>query len=433
MIALVDASNFYVSCERVFRPSLQDRPVIVLSNNDGCAIARSDEAKALGITMGQPWFQIKHFEDSHGLVALSANFPLYGDVSERIMTLAAGLGPAQEIYSIDECFVTLDGVRGNLAERARRVRARILTWTGVPCGVGIGPTKTLAKLGNFIAKAAHRKPGSYPSELAHVCDLGAMHQVEREALLQATEVGEVWGVGRRIGDQLRAAGVLTVRDLTRSDPATIRRRWGVVLERTVRELQGVPCIALEDEPAPKQQIACTRSFGRPVQTLPALIEAVTEFASRAAEKLRKQDGRAGQLLVFTHTSPFRPGPRFSASLVVPLRRPTADTRELVAAAVAGAQQIYREGYDLAKAGVLLMELSPATREQHELDLEDDAATPRRDQLMAAMDKLNGRYGKGTVHAGSAGTARQAKSWGMRQDRRTPNYTTVWAEVPIVRA
>ena len=207
MYALVDGNNFYVSCERVFRPSLQGRPVIVLSNNDGCAIARSNEAKELGIKMGAPWFQIRHLEKTAGLVALSANFTLYGDMSDRMMTLAAGLGPTQEIYSIDESFIGLHGVRGDLTRRAHIIRDRILRWTGIPCGIGIAPTKTLAKLGNFIAKTAERKPGSYPEHLATVCNLAALSQGESEAILGATDVGEVWGVGRRIATQLREGGI----------------------------------------------------------------------------------------------------------------------------------------------------------------------------------------------------------------------------------
>jgi DNA polymerase V len=203
MYALVDGNNFYVSCERVFRPSLQGRPVVVLSNNDGCAIARSNEAKALGIKMGAPWFQIRHLEEQAGLVALSANFTLYGDMSDRMMSLAAGLGPSQEIYSIDESFISLQGVRDCHTKRAQVVRDRILQWVGIPCGVGIAPTKTLAKLANYIAKTAERKPGSYPAELAQVCNLATLPQADLDAVLAATEVGEVWGVGRRIGEQLR--------------------------------------------------------------------------------------------------------------------------------------------------------------------------------------------------------------------------------------
>jgi DNA polymerase V len=206
MYALVDGNNFYVSCERVFRPCLNGKPVVVLSNNDGCAIARSNEAKALGIKMGAPWFQIRHLAESDGLVALSANFALYGDLSDRMMSLVAGLGPAQEIYSIDESFIDLTGVRGNLVECSHKIRDRILQWVGIPCGIGIGATKTLAKLANHIAKTAERKPGSYPDHLARVCDLSSLNPAERQAVFTATAVNEVWGVGPRITKQLNEAG-----------------------------------------------------------------------------------------------------------------------------------------------------------------------------------------------------------------------------------
>jgi DNA polymerase V len=429
MYALVDGNNFYVSCERVFRPSLNDRPVVVLSNNDGCAIARSNEAKALGIAMGAPWFQIRHLEESHGLVALSANFTLYGDMSDRMMSLAAGLGPTQEIYSIDESFIGLHGVRGDLTDRARRIRARILGWVGIPCGIGIAQTKTLAKLANYIAKTAERKPGSYPAELAQVCNLATLSPDALQAVLASTDVAEVWGVGRRISAQLHEGGVHTVHDLARLDPATVRSRWSVVLERTVRELQGMPCIELEDSPAPKQEIACTRSFGRPVTDLQPLVEAVSEFAGRAAEKLRRQDSLASQILVFAHTSPHRPGPRFHRSVIVPLRRPTADTALLAGAAVAGMRRIYQPGYLLIKAGVMLLDLAPASLQQRELDLEGDDA-PERTRLMDAMDTLNGRYGKGTVHVASTGNDDHRRQWGMKQERRTPHYTTRLEDVPV---
>src|SRR5665647_433600 len=306
MYALVDGNNFYVSCERVFRPSLCGRPVVVLSNNDGCAIARSNEAKALGVKMGQPWFQCKKLEAEHGLVALSANFALYGDLSDRMMAIAGSFAPRQEIYSIDESFLDLAGIKGDLVGIGRAARARILEWVCIPCGVGIGPTKTLAKLANHVAKTAERKPGSYPAELAQVCDLAALTPSELEAVMAGTAVNEVWGVGRRISAQLIEGGVNTVLDLARLDPAMVKRRWSVVLERTVRELQGTPCIELEHAPQPKQEIACTRSFGHPVTEIHELAEAITEFASRAAQKLRKQNSLAGQVLCFIRTSPFRP-------------------------------------------------------------------------------------------------------------------------------
>jgi DNA polymerase V len=434
MYALVDGNNFYVSCERVFRPSLNDRPVIVLSNNDGCAIARSNEAKALGIKMGEPWFKIRHLEEQAGLVALSANFTLYGDMSDRMMSLAAGLGPTQEIYSIDESFIGLHGVRGDLVERAWKIRARINQWIGIPCGIGIAPTKTLAKLANHIAKTAERKPGSYPDELATVCDLSRLGADQLRAVMTSTDVGEVWGIGRQICAQLKERGVKSVQDFVDLPCAVVRGTWGVVLERSWRELKGEACIEFADMPAPKKQIACTRSFGQLVTGLGELQEAISEFTSRAAEKLRKQRHLAGQVLVFARTSPFRDGPRFSKSVVVPLVRPSADTSELANAAVTGLRSIYEPGFQLAKAGVMLLDLVPDTFVQGELDWEVAASDQRdRAKLMRAMDDVNDRFGRRTLLLGSSGLTQGADTWGMRQVRRTPCYTTRWCDVPTVRA
>jgi DNA polymerase V len=432
MFALVDGNNFYVSCERVFRPILNGIPVVVLSNNDGCAIARSNEAKALGIKMGAPWFKIKHFEQEAGLVALSANFALYGSLSDRMMSLAAGLGPNQEIYSIDESFIDLSGVRGDLVERSHKIRDRILQWIGIPCGIGIGCTKTLAKLANHIAKTAERKPGIYPAHLAQVCNLSALGPSELETVFSATEVGEVWGVGPRISKQLNEGGISNVLQLTRLDPATVKRRWSVVLERTVRELNGTPCIGLEDSPAPKKEIATTRSFGHPVTELHQLSEAVTEFASRAAQKLRQQNSHAGNVLVFIRTSPFRPDPQYSRSFTMPLRRPTADTALLVGAALEGLRYIFRPGFKYAKAGVMLLELQSDTMMQQELDLEGDGAHDRS-QLMAALDTVNRRYGRGVLKMASAGLDGDHRVWSMKQERRTPRYTTRWEDMLVAKA
>jgi DNA polymerase V len=434
MYALVDGNNFYVSCERVFRPSLNGLPVVVLSNNDGCAIARSNEAKALGIKMGAPWFQIRHFEESAGLVALSANFSLYGDMSDRMMSLAAGLGHRQEVYSIDESFIDLTGITGDMTERSRKIRYRIHKWIGIACGIGIGPTKTLAKLANHIAKTAERKPGSYPDHHSQVCHLGNLESKELDALMLATEVGEVWGVGRRIGAQLKEAGIHTVLDLARLDPATVKRRWSVVLERTVRELQGTDCMGLEHEPPAKQEIACTRSFGHAVLDLSALQEAVTEFASRAAQKLRLQNGHAGQVLTFIRTSPFRTQDlQYSRSTVVPLRRASSDSRDITQAALLGLQAIYRPGYRYAKAGVMLLDLRPADLVQQELALDDDVADLGGSRLMQALDTVNQRFGRGTLNLASAGLAGDRRQWSMKQERRTPGYTTDWDGLALVRA
>jgi DNA polymerase V len=438
MYALIDGNNFYVSCERVFRPSLNGLPVVVLSNNDGCAIARSNEAKALGIAMGAPWFQIRHLAEEAGLVALSANFALYGDLSDRMMSLAAGLGPKQEVYSIDESFVDLTGVRGNLVERSHKIRFRILQWVGIPCGIGIGATKTLAKLANHIAKTAERKPGSYPSHLAQVCNLAALNPTELDAVLASTPVNEVWGVGRQTTKHLVAAGVNTVLDLVRLDPAMTNRRFSVVLERTVRELQGIACIDLDHTPAPRKEIACTRSFGHPVTELEDLNQAVTEFASRAAEKVRKQHSVASQVMVFIRTSPFRKDAQYSRSMVVPLIRPSADSGIIIGAALLGLKTIYRSGFKLAKAGVMLLDLQSDKVIQGELDLagcsdEHSTRTSDKGQLMSAMDGLNQRYGRGTLKMASSGLAGDKRIWSMKQQRRTPGYTTCVADMPVARA
>ena len=436
----MDANNFYVSCERVFRPSLNGLPVVVLSNNDGCAVARSQEAKALGIAMGAPWFQIKRFEQTHGLVGLSANFALYGDLSDRVASLVGGYGHRTEVYSIDESFVDLEGIKADHVERGHRLRERIIQWVGIPCGFGIGKTKTLAKLANHVAKSAERsmtdlaggrKPGSYPAKLAQVCDLNTLSNEELQEVFEATPVDEVWGIGRRIGAQLKEGGVENVAQLIRIDAATIRAKFSVVLERTVRELQGVSCIDLEDAPANKKEIACTRSFGRPITELCDLEEAVSEFSTRASEKLRKQASHAGQVLTFIRTSPFRKEPQYSRSLIVPLRKPTCDTRYVIEAALLALRAIYRPGFNYAKAGVMLLDLQSAGVVQGELDLEDEIQD--KGQLMSALDNLNRKYGKGTVQLASSGLTGDKRAFSMKQERRTPAYTTRWADIPIVRA
>ena len=405
--------------------------------------------------MGAPWFQIKHLEDEAGLVALSANFALYGDMSDRMMSLVAGLGHKQEIYSIDESFVDLTGIRGDMIRRSRLIRQRVLQWTGIPTCIGIGPTKTLAKLANHIAKTAERKPGVYPERfgghgpdgsIAQICHLGLLSDADKRTLFERTDVTEVWGVGPRIGKQLKDSGIATVQDLVQLDPVNVARRWSVVLERTVRELQGTPCIDLEHEPPAKQQIACTRSFGHPVTEQAELAQAITEFASRAAEKLRRHKQQASQILTFVRTSPFRrQDDQYSRSMVWPLVRPTQDTAVLVNAALETLKAIYRPGFNYAKAGVMLMELVPEGFVQGELDwdapdLAMSSPTKDRSKVMGAIDSLNSRYGRGTVKLASGGTehTRLIKTgeplpgWKMKQERRTPRYTTHWQELAVVK-
>ncbi len=443
MFALVDANNMYVSCERVFQPRLCGRPVVVLSSNDGACIARSNEAKDLGVRMAQPWFQVRHLERSAGLLAVSANFELYGDMSSRMMAVVARFAPRQEVYSIDESFLDFDGVRGDLVGIGRDLRATVLMETGLPTSVGFGPTKTLAKLANHIAKTADRKPRSYPGHLAQVCNLVTLSEADRLKAFAATEVGNVWGVGRKIGARLVEGGVRTVLDLVRCDVATLRKQFSVVLEKTVLELRGTSCLSMDEAPAAKQQILVSRSFGKAVTDVAGIVEAVSEFASRAAESLRLQDGAAGAVNVFFTTSPFRQNDwQHSPSVTVPLVRPTSDSRRLVGAAVAAVHRLFRPGFNYVKAGVMLVDLQPAGQRQGELDLfsavsDAPGEQPQRDRsaLMATMDELNRRFGRSSVHIGSASTTAHdtdERSWAARQERRSPRFTTRWDEMPMVR-
>ena len=442
MFALVDVNNMYVSCERVFKPSLNGRPVVVLSANDGCAIARSNEAKDLGITMAQPWFQIRHLERTAGLIALSANFELYGDMSSRMMTVVAQYAPRQEIYSIDECFLDFEGVRGDLVAIGRDMRGTVLKWTGLPTSVGLGPTKTLAKLANHVAKTADRKPGTYPPRLAQVCNFGEMSRAELDDVMRATEVGNVWGVGRKTSARLNEGGIRTVLDLVNADTATLRKQFSVVLEKTLLELRGTSCLDVDDAPAANQQIMCSRSFGAPVTDLSELTEVASQFASRVAEKARHQHSVAGAVHVFIATSPFRKNDRqHSPSVTIPLVRPTADTRVLIHAAVHALHSMFRPGFNYVKAGVMLVDLQPEGLAQGELDLfcsthEPDGFAAERDrsQLMGALDALNRRFGRGAVSVASATRAATTRSGHIaRQERRSPRCTTRLDEIPKVRA
>ena len=443
MFALVDVNNMYVSCERVFRPSLNGRPVVVLSNNDGACIARSNEAKDLGVRMAQPWFEVRHLERSAGLVALSANFELYGDMSSRMMSLAAGFAPRQEIYSIDECFLDFTGVPGDRVASGRELRAQVLRWTGLPTSVGFGPTKTLAKLANHVAKTADRLPGSYPAALAQVCDFSRLDAASLEAVMRQTEVGAVWGIGRNTTVKLNEAGIRSVHDLLQADVTALRRQFNVVLERTLRELHGTPCLAVDDAPDANQQIMCSRSFGAPVTTLPELVEVVSQFTTQVARKLREQDSVAGAVHVFITTSPYRRGDRQHApSATLPLAMPAADTRVLISAAVRALRGIYRPGFNYAKAGVMLVDLQPASAPQGTADLfsgltaaEPEPAAPARPRgdLMAAMDALNQRFGRGAVAVASASRRPGPSAHASRQQRRSPRYTTRLDEIASARA
>jgi len=414
-LALVDCNNFYVSCERVFRPDLKAVPVVVLSNNDGCAVSRSNEAKALGIRMGQPWFECKALADTHGIIALSSNYALYADMSNRVMSILSGYSPRHEVYSIDECFVDLTGTP-KLRDVSYQMRERVMQWTGIPVCVGIGPTKTLAKLANHIAKKHPRSKG--------VFNFNDLSEVQQEKLLSQIEVSEVWGVGRRISTRLAAHGIYTVQDLRIAHIATLRAEFGVVIEKTQRELQGTACVDLQEVVPDKQQIISSRSFGNTVIDLAVLKDAMSTFVANACVKLRAQGSHAALLQVFLHTNRFRKDqPQYNPCITVPLPQPTNDSLVVNRWADHLVGRMFKPGYAYKKAGVMLGDISPVGRYQTDW-LEPAQATDTR--LMNTLDKLNQRYGRGTVKVSTQGAH---AGWQMRQERKSPDYTTNWGALP----
>jgi len=419
-LALVDCNNFYVSCERVFNPNLEGKPVVVLSNNDGCAVARSNEVKALGIKMAQPWFQMKELAKQHGIIALSSNYTLYGDMSARVMNILATFSPKQEIYSIDECFLDLDGFDPlSLVDYGQTIRRTIKQSVGIPVCVGIADTKTLAKLANHCAKKGF-------AGAEGVCDFGRLSDAEISKLFSRIAVGEVWGVGRRHTENLQKLGITTVEDLRTADPEYIRQQFSIVLERTVKELNGVPCIELEDGGVPRQQIMVSRSFGMKVASLSELSEAVAQYATMAAEKLRYDASVASSICVFVMTDRFKPSePQYQKSIVVPLPQPCDNTTKLIGAALAGLKQIYRVGFSYKKTGVLLMGLHPKSSVQRTL-FDDPAAQAKSDKLMDVMDAINRKMGSGSMTTLASGGNHR---WAMRRESKSPNYTTDWNEIP----
>ena len=372
--------------------------------------------------MAQPWFQCQHLVKPHGLIALSSNYALYADMSRRVMAILAGFTPEQEVYSIDESFLAFSSqFEVNYCEIGLKVREKVFKWTGLPVCVGFAPSKTLAKLANHWAKTQ--------PEFAGVCDYTALPATQRLALLQATPVGEVWGVGRGLTEKLAELGIHSVADLQAADPAWLGGRFSVVLARTVEELRGVSCLQLEDVAPPKQQIMTSRSFGVPVTELAELREAMTAYTTRAAEKLRAEGQLAGEIQVFIRTSPFKPdAPQYSGALRLRLPEPTDDTLCLVKAARFLLRRLYRPGFIYQKAGILLSELQPATLNQGQLFGNVDIA--RRGRLMTVMDRLNRDMGRGTLFLAGAGID---CNWRMRQGNHSPRYTTHWAEIPVALA
>ena len=419
-IALIDCNNFYVSCERLFQPRLEGKPVVVLSNNDGCVVSRSQEVKDLGVKMAAPWFQLKDFAKRHGIIALSSNYTLYADLSNRVMRLLSQYSPNQEIYSIDESFLDLTGMP-DLTNYAQTIRNTIKQCVGIPVCIGIATSKTLAKLANHVAK----KQPIYDS----VCNFNAMTTHELDALLAAIEVGEVWGVGKRSTMRLQQMGINSVLELKRSPAKRVRAEFGVVMERIVAELNGEACLELDEITPPRQQIICSRSFGVSVVQLADLEQAVIAYTSRAAEKLRAQHSLAGGIQVYIRTSPHKKEEQlYQQAMLLPLFEPTDDTRLLCRAALNGLQHIYRSGYAYQKAGVMLTEIIPATARPRTL-FEDVAAQQKSTSLMATLDRINRRMGSGTIQLLGAGVR---KSWAMRRGNSSQRYTTEWGELAVAR-
>lgn len=421
----VDVNNFYVSCERVFQPRLEGVPVLVLSNCDGCVIARSAETKAMGIEMGTPWFQLRDMARKRGIVALSSNYTLYGDMSARAMRVIGRWTPQedQEVYSIDETFLDFTRQpRVDLQVTGRAIRARVKQWVGLPVCVGSASSKTLSKLANRLAKKQPHWEG--------VCDLTTLPTAELEAMMAGVAVTDIWGVGARLGERLHAEGIHTALQLRQADPRRIRERYGVVMERTVRELTGVACIDLEDIP-PKQQIICSRMFGAPIYSADELAETIREYMGRAVRKLRQQGSVAGSVGVWLHTNPRRPqDAQHHPSACLPVPIPTDDIGTLTRAAVAVMRAIHKPGHRYTKAGVMLLDLRAKAHEQGDL-FAAELVQPR-DALLNMLDRINGKWGRGTVGLGSAGLQRP-RAWAMKREQLTPAYTTSWNELAIVHA
>lgn len=422
MFALVDVNSFYASCETAFRPDLKGRPVVVLSNNDGCVIARNTEAKRAGVKMGDPYFRQKDLFRRYGVVCFSSNYELYADMSSRVMSTLEAMSPRCEIYSIDEAFCDLTGVRNCrvLQEFGQELKDAVYQNTGLAVGVGIAQTKTLAKLANHAAKKWQRQTGG-------VVDLS--NQDRQRKLMAALPVDEVWGVGRRISKKLEAMGIKTVLDLADTDIRFIRKHFNVVLERTVRELRGEPCLELEEFAPVKQEIVCSRSFGERITDYDAMRQAICSYASRAAEKLRGEHQYCRFISTFVKTSPFALNePYYGNSASVKLLTPTQDSRDIIAAATRSLDAIWKDGHRYQKAGVMLGDFFSQGIAQ--LNLFDDNA-PRRgsEKLMEVLDHLNAKEGKGALYFAGQGIQQQ---WAMKREMLSPRYTTRYEDLLQVK-
>lgn len=406
VFALCDANNFYCSCERAFNPALRNVPVVVLSNNDGCCIARSQEAKALGIKMGDPWFKIAEWAEAAGVRKFSSNYTLYGDMSRRMYDILCGHVPVVEPYSIDEMFLDLSGMPGDMGERCQAIRADVRRNAKIPTCIGIGETKTKAKLANHVAKTVPHFNG--------VCDLRDPETCRQ--VYQDMDIEEVWGIGGATADKLYAIGIRTIAQLVDIDIRQARGMLTVVGARTVNELRGVSCLPLSLVIPDRKGLAVTRTFGRPVTDWHEMAEAISTYATRAAEKLREQGMIAGAMQVFMQTNRFF-GQWYNNASNFDIE-PTNDTRALVADALRGARPLWRQKLNFWKAGVVLSDLSRASEYRQTLFATRDKA--KSDQLMAAIDKVNQRYGRGALRLAVTGVE---KGWKAKSEWHSPRYTT----------
>lgn len=417
-IALIDCNSFYASCERVFRPDLKHTPIVVLSNNDGCVIARSADAKPF-VKMGAPYFQIKHDLKRHGVMPFSSNYALYGDMSERVMSVIEGMVPAVEVYSIDEAFADLTGIPGSLEQLGRSIRSRVLQLTGIPTGVGIAPTKTLAKLANHAAKRWLRQTGG-------VVDIRDAER--RDKLLKVVPVSEVWGIGRRLTAHLETMNIKTAWDLAQADAWMLRKTFSVVVEKTARELRGTPCLTLDDAAAPKQEICCSRMFGKRLREIEPIREAVATYAARACEKLRAQQSVCKQIRVSIRTGMFNPDEaKYAKGIICELPYPTDDTRLITKAAVASLDRIFRAGFAYSKAEILLLGL--CQRNECTADLFAPSQPAEVERVMRVLDQINSRWGRGTLRPGRV---ELTPDWGMRREMISQSYTTKLSDLLSVQ-
>lgn len=414
MFGLMDCNNFYASCERVFNPALNGRPVIVLSNNDGCVIARSNEAKALGIKMGVPAYQIKETIHQHGIAVFSSNYTLYGDMSSRVMSILASLAPEIEVYSIDEAFINLDGI-DDVQSLGADIVYKVTHGTGIPVSLGIATTKTLAKIANKFAK-------KYPA-YHRVCIIDK--EDKRIRALELTDITDVWGIGRRQAVKLEKQGVKSAYDFTLLPGSWIRKNMTVVGERTWKELRGISCIDMESAPPAKKQICTSRSFGKMVEDIDTMAEAIATHASTCARKLRQQKSYAMSLMVFIHTNNFREDlPQYWRNTVIKLPVPTSDTLEIVHYALAGLHAIFMKGYQYKKAGVIITEIASSGVQQNLFDTVD---RDKRERLMQALDAINGdchSYVKLAVQG-------NGRDWKLRQEQLSRHYTTDMGEILVI--